>query len=63
MEPDSGAWWPRGWGRLHVVILCFAVASGIAVIVQRFVPPPTIDVALIYAIWVAFSPRRTTEAF
>ncbi len=31
-EQDPGAWWPRGWRRLHVVILCFALATVVALI-------------------------------
>jgi hypothetical protein len=54
--PDPGAWWPRGWRRLHVVILCFALASFVALIVQRVVPAPATDVALICAVWVTFYP-------
>jgi hypothetical protein len=53
---DPGAWWPRGWRRLHVVILCFALASVVALIVQRVVPPPATDVALIFAVWITFYP-------
>jgi 4-hydroxybenzoate polyprenyltransferase len=53
---DPGAWWPRGWRRLHVVILCFALASVVALIVQRVVPPPATDVALISAVWITFYP-------
>jgi hypothetical protein len=53
---DPGAWWPRGWRRLHVVILCFALASVAALIVQRVVPPPATDVALMCAVWIAFYP-------
>jgi uncharacterized membrane protein YccC len=56
MEHDSGAWWPRGWRRLHVVILCFALASVVALIVQRVVPPPATDVALVCGVWIAFYP-------
>jgi uncharacterized membrane protein YccC len=54
--PDPGAWWPRGWRRLHVVILCFALASVVALIVQRVVPAPATDVALMCAVWVTFYP-------
>lgn len=56
LRQDSGAWWPRGWRRLHVVILCFALASVIALIVQRVVPPPATDVALMCAVWITFYP-------
>jgi hypothetical protein len=38
---DPGAWRPRGWRRLHVVILCFAMATVVALIVQRVIPPPS----------------------
>jgi hypothetical protein len=53
---DRGAWWPRGWRRLHVVILCFALASVVALIVQRIVPAPATDVALMCAVWITFYP-------
>jgi len=59
---DPGAWWPRGWRRLHVVILCFALASVIALIVQRIVPPPATDVALMCAVWIAFYPVARLSA-
>jgi 4-hydroxybenzoate polyprenyltransferase len=53
---DPGAWWPRGWRRLHVVLLCFALASVAALIVQRVVPPPATDLALMSAVWIIFYP-------
>ena len=53
---DPGAWWPRGWRRLHVVLLCFALASVVALIVQRLVPAPATDLALLCAIWITFYP-------
>lgn len=53
---DSGAWWPRGWRRLHVVLLCFAVSFVVAVIVQRVLPQPAADIAMIAAIWIVFYP-------
>ena len=53
---DPGAWWPRGWRRLHVVILCFAMATVVALIVQRVIPPPATDLALMCAIWITFYP-------
>jgi hypothetical protein len=46
---EPGARWPRGWRRLHAVLLCFALASVAALIVQRVVPPPAIDLALMCA--------------
>jgi hypothetical protein len=55
-KQDPGAWWPRGWRRLHVVILCFAMATVVALIVQRVVPAPTTDLALMCAIWITFYP-------
>jgi hypothetical protein len=55
-DQDPGAWWPRGWRRLHVVILCFALASVVALLVQRVVPPPATDVALMCAVWITFYP-------
>lgn len=55
-EHESGAWWPRGWRRLHVVILCFAMASVVAFVVQRLVPPPATDIALVCTIWITFYP-------
>jgi hypothetical protein len=55
-ERESGAWWPRGWRRLHVVILCFVLASVVAFIVERLVPPPATDVVLVCAIWITFYP-------
>jgi hypothetical protein len=53
---DPGAWWPRGWRRLHVVILCFALAAVVALIVRRIVPPPGTDVAVMCAVWITFYP-------
>ena len=53
---DSGAWWPRGWRRLHAVILCFAMATVVALIVQRVIPPPATDLALMCAVWITFYP-------
>jgi len=49
LRQDSGSWWPRGWRRLHVVILCFAVAAIVALIVQRVIPPPATDLVMICA--------------
>ena len=54
--PDPGAWWPRGWRRLHVVILCFTLASVVALIVQRVVPEPATDVIMMCAVWITFYP-------
>lgn len=54
--PDPGAWWPRGWRRLHVVILCFAMATGVALIVQRVIPEPATDLAVMCAVWISFYP-------
>jgi len=56
LDMDSGGWWPRGWRRLHVVLLCFALASVVAFVVQRVVPPPTTDLALLCAVWITFYP-------
>lgn len=56
VRQDPGAWWPRGWRRLHVVILCFALASVVALIVQRTVPAPATDVVLMCAVWITFYP-------
>lgn len=56
VEHDAGAWWPRGWRRLHVVLLCFALAALVALIVQRLVPPPATDLTLGCAIWITFYP-------
>jgi hypothetical protein len=53
---DRGAPWPRGWRRLYVVIFCFAMAAVVAVVVQRVVPPPMTDVALMCAVWITFYP-------
>ena len=53
---DRGAWWPRGWRRLHVVILCLSIATAVALIVQRVVPAPATDLALMCAVWIAFYP-------
>jgi 4-hydroxybenzoate polyprenyltransferase len=55
-ERERGAPWPRGWRRLHVVLLCFVVATVVALGVQRFVPPPATDVALLCGIWIVFYP-------
>lgn len=55
-RPDPGAPWPRGWRRLHVVILCFVVATIVAFVVQRVVPPPSTDLVLMCAIWITFYP-------
>jgi uncharacterized membrane protein YccC len=55
-SPDPGAWWPRGWRHLHVALLCFSLASVVALIVQRLVPPPATDLALVCAIWITFYP-------
>jgi hypothetical protein len=53
---DPGAWWPHGWRRLHVVILCFAIATVVALIVQRVIPAPATDLALMCAVWISFYP-------
>jgi hypothetical protein len=53
---DRGAPWLRGWRRLHVVILCFVVATVVALIVRRIVPPPATEVALMCAVWITFYP-------
>jgi hypothetical protein len=55
-QVDSGAWWPRGWRRSHVVLLCFVLASVVAFAVQRAVPPPATDVVLLCAVWITFYP-------
>jgi hypothetical protein len=38
------------------VILCFSLASLIALIVQRVVAPRATDVALMSAVWITFYP-------
>jgi len=53
---DSGAWWPRGWRRLYVVILCFALAWVVALAVLRVVPSPAADGAVMCAVWITFYP-------
>jgi hypothetical protein len=53
---EQGAWWPRGWRRLHVVLLCFAMAGVVALIVQRVVPAPATDLAVMFAVWITFYP-------
>ncbi len=58
VQREAGAWWPRGWRRLHVVLLCFALASIAALIVQRLVPPLATDLALVCAIWITSTRLR-----
>jgi hypothetical protein len=60
---ERGAWYPRGWRRLHVVLLCVATASVVALIVQRVVPPPATDLALMCAVWITFYPVARLIAF
>lgn len=55
-DDDRGAPWPREWRRLHVVIGCFVVATIVALVVQRVVPPPATDLAVMSAVWITFYP-------
>ena len=56
LHEDPGAPRPRGWRRFHVVILCFVVATVVALVVRRVVPPPATDLALVCAVWITFYP-------
>ena len=47
---------PRRLTRWQTVLLSFIVASVMALLVQRFVPQPATDVALLIAVWAAFYP-------
>jgi len=40
--------------RIAVVVFSFVLASVVAFLVQRLVPPPATDLVLVCSIWVAF---------